>query len=83
VREDWGLATRMKFQRIKVGLGIALVAVFAGCVGYVDGGGGGAVVVDGPGFWGGPWRGGRDVHAFSHRGSVSRGFAHGGGGGRR
>ncbi|HEX3720026.1 MAG TPA: hypothetical protein VH595_18920 [Verrucomicrobiae bacterium] len=75
----------MMFHRVKVGLGIALVAVFAGCVGYVDGGydDGGAVVVNGPGFWGGPWRGGRDVHAFSHRGSVSRGIAHGGGGRRR
>ena len=43
-------------DRIKIGLGIALLAVLTGCVGYVDGGYyGGPVVVPGLGvyFWGG------------------------------
>ena len=36
-------------DRIKIGLGIALLAALTGCVGYVDGGYyGGAVVVPGP-----------------------------------
>jgi hypothetical protein len=69
-------------DRFKVGLGLALVTgmtVLTGCVGYVDGGGyGGAVVAPGPDVFFGFDRG-RDVRAFSHRGAVSRGFAHGGG----
>jgi hypothetical protein len=75
--------------RIKAGLGIALLAAMTGCVGYVDGGydGGGAVVVGAPDayvFGGGPYlERGRDVHVYSHRGFVSRGVAHGGGGRRR
>jgi hypothetical protein len=75
----------MKFHIIKVGLAAAMVAVLAGCVGYVDDGydGGGDVVVEGPGIWSGRYYRGHDVHAFSHRGSVSRGFAHGGGGHHR
>jgi hypothetical protein len=79
-----------RVDRIKTGLGIALLAAMTGCVGYVDGGydgGGGAVVVGAPDayvFGGGPhFERGRDVHAYSHRGSVSRGVAHGGGGRRR
>jgi hypothetical protein len=78
----------MKIHGLRVGLGIALLATVAGCVGYVDGGGyydggGATVVVDTPGVW---WGGGverergRDVHEYSHRGSESRGVAHGGGG---
>jgi hypothetical protein len=35
-------------DRIKIGLGIALLAALTGCVGYVDGGYGGGVVVPGP-----------------------------------
>ena len=36
-------------DRIKIGLGIALLAALTGCVGYVDGGYyGGPVVVPGP-----------------------------------
>jgi len=77
----------MKIDRIKSGLGIVLLATLTGCFGYVDGGGGAAVVVGGPevGFFGGPYERGHDVHAFSNRGAVSRGVAHGGGfgGGRR
>jgi hypothetical protein len=74
-----------RIDRIKIGLGIALLAALTGCVGYVDGGyGGGAVVVGEPDMYvfGGRYEGGRDVHAYSHRGAVSRGVAHGGGGGR-
>jgi hypothetical protein len=79
-------------DRIKVGLGLTLLVALTGCVGYVDGGGDGGVVVDTPGVWvGGVWNGGYigpdRAHAFAHRGAVSRGFAHGGGfhggGGRR
>lgn len=74
-------------DRLKIGLGIALLAVLTGCVGYVDGGyGGGAVVVGGPDavfLGGGHFDRGRDVHAYSARGAVSRSVAHGGGGRRR
>ena len=69
--------------RIKIALGIALLATLTGCVGGyvgVDGGYGGAVVVD-PLFGGGFYDRGRDVHDYSHRGTVSRGVAHSGGGG--
>ncbi|HUD46289.1 MAG TPA: hypothetical protein VMR33_05645 [Candidatus Baltobacteraceae bacterium] len=71
-----------RIDRIKIGLGIALVAGLTGCVGYVGGGyDGGAVVVGAPDTYvfGGPYLPGRDVHVYSHRGFVSRGFAHGGG----
>ena len=69
---------------IKMGLGLALLAALMGCVGYVDGGYGGGVVVPGPyvGVFGGGYERGRDVHAYSHRGVASRGAAHPGGGGR-
>ncbi|HUD48283.1 MAG TPA: hypothetical protein VMR33_15735 [Candidatus Baltobacteraceae bacterium] len=75
----------MKIDLTRVGLGVLLLASLTGCFGYVDGGGGGTVVVGGPdvGFFGGPYDRGRDVHAYSSRGAVSRGVAHGGGGGRR
>ena len=74
-------------DRIKIGLGIVLLAILTGCVGYVDGGYGGAVVVPGPGvvvvpepdvyvFGGGYYERGRDVHDYSHRGSESRAVAH-------
>ena len=72
-------------DRFKIGLGIALLAAFTGCVGYVDGGYGGSVVVPGPPdvfFFGGGFDRGREVHAYSHRGFVSRGVAHPGGRGR-
>jgi hypothetical protein len=80
-------------DRIKIGLGIALLASFAGCVGGyvgVDGGYGGTVVVPvadpyyGGGYYGGGiYERGGDVHGYSHRGSISRAVAHGGGGGVR
>ena len=65
-------------DRIKMGLGIALLAALMGCVGYVGGGYGGAVVVPEPDVYlfGGGYERGRDVHAYSHRGSESRAVAH-------
>jgi hypothetical protein len=74
---------------IKIGLGVALLAALMGCVGYVDGGYGGAVVVPGPVFvpgpsvyfYGGGYERGRDVRVYSHRGVESRGVAHPDGGG--
>jgi hypothetical protein len=62
-------------DRIKIGLGIAVLAGLTGCVGYVDGG-----YVDVTTvrewwwrslmhvFWGGGYDRGRDVHDYSHRG---------------
>jgi len=70
-------------DRIKIGLGIALLAALTGCVGGyvgVDGGYGGTVVVD-PLFGGGFYDRGGDVRGYSHRGSASRAVAHPGGGG--
>jgi hypothetical protein len=66
-------------DRIKIGLGIALLASLTGCVGYVDGGYyGGPGVVSGPNvsFWGGDYDRGRDVHVYSQRGVASRAVAH-------
>jgi hypothetical protein len=71
-------------DRIKMGLVIVLLATSMGCVGYVDGGPGGAVVVADPdvyvfggGYYGGGYHGGgRDVHTYSQRGSASRAVAH-------
>jgi hypothetical protein len=72
-------------DRIKLALGATLLVTFMGCVGYVDGGYGGDVVVGGPVVVGGVWDGGfigRDVaHGYSGRGAASRGAAHAGGGG--
>jgi hypothetical protein len=71
---------------IKLSLGVTLLVAMTGCVGYVDGGGGGDVVVGGPVVVGGVWDAGfvgrGEAHGYSHRGAASRGFAHGGGGGR-
>jgi hypothetical protein len=74
-----------QMERIKAGLGIALLTALTGCVGYVDGGGG-VVAVPGPDVvvFGGGYDRGRDVHAYSQRGAVSRAVAHPAGhGGRR
>jgi hypothetical protein len=70
------------FNCLKLALTMALLAGSAGCVGYAGGGydyvGGGAVVVEPDvSFYGGFYDRGHEVHAFSHRGSESRGFAHG------
>jgi hypothetical protein len=73
-------------DRIKIGLGIALLAALTGCVGWVDGGGGygGAVVVAEPDIYlfGGGYDRGRDVHDYSRRGGESRVVAHPSGGGQ-
>ena len=66
--------------RIRILLVGALLATVIGCVGYVDGGYGGGVVVADPDvyvFGGGGYYGrGRDVHDYSHRGAASRAVAH-------
>jgi len=76
-----------QIDRIKIGLAIAgLSLLTGGCVGYVDGGYGGAVIVaPAPDvfLFGGGYDRGRDVHGYSQRGSESRAVAHGGGGGGR
>ena len=75
---------------INVGIGLILAVVLAvsltGCVGYIDGGYGGyddgGYYDSGPDvylFGGGGYGRGRDVHAYSQRGAVSRGVAHAGG----
>jgi hypothetical protein len=69
-------------DRIKLGLGMALLAAFTGCVGYVGGGYyGGPVVVPAPSvyFWGGDYDRGREVHVYSQRGYESRATVHRGG----
>jgi hypothetical protein len=70
-------------DQIKIVFGIALLAALTGCVGYVDGGYGGDVVVGGPVVVGGVWDAGfvgRDVvHGYSSRGAASRSVAHSGG----
>jgi hypothetical protein len=75
---------------IKIGCGIALLATLMGCVGYVDAGYSGAVVVSEPVFvrgpdvyfYGGGYERGRDVRVYSHRGYESRAVAHPGHGER-
>jgi hypothetical protein len=70
---------------VKVGLAMLVLAASSGCVGYVDGGYGGTVVVPGPdvGIYGGFHDRGADVHAYHDRGIRSRGIAHPGGVGPR
>jgi hypothetical protein len=67
-------------DRIKIGLILALLTTLIGCVGvgYVDRGYSDTVVVPGPDIYvfGGGYERGRDVHAYSHRGVVSRAVAH-------
>ena len=80
-------------NRVKLGLGIALLGTLTGCVGYVDGGYsgvgyGGTVVLPAPDlfFYGGGYERGHEVRGYSHRGYESRAVAHptrGGPGGRR
>ncbi|MGD1020733.1 MAG: hypothetical protein ABSA12_15580 [Verrucomicrobiia bacterium] len=68
-------------DRIKMGLAVVLLATLMGCVGYVDGGYGGTVVVADPDpdvyvLGGGYYGGGHDIHAYSNRGAASRAVAH-------
>jgi hypothetical protein len=69
-----------RFDRVKLGLGIALLVISAGCIVPVGGGyDGGEVVVPGPPdvlLFGGGYERGRDVHAYSQRGFASRAAAH-------
>jgi len=82
-------------MKLRYALLLILPVLLTGCVGYgrggYGGGYGGGYVDDGgyyggdPGpdvyLFGGNYDRGRDVQAYSHRGSVSRAFAHSGGGG--
>jgi hypothetical protein len=72
-------------NRIKLGLGIVLLATLTGCIGWVGGDGS-----DGGGGWwggrdtyvfGGGYDRGHDVRAYSNRGAASRAAAHPSGGG--
>ena len=65
-------------DRIRIGAASVLLMVLTGCVGFVGGGYGSAVVVPGPDvyFWGGDYDRGRDVHVYSQRGVESRAVAH-------
>jgi hypothetical protein len=77
--------TSRAFDAIKLGAVITLLTTLTGCVGYVDGGYGGAVVVaPGPDLYlfGGGYDRGRDVRGYSDRGASSRGMGHSGGGRR-
>jgi hypothetical protein len=75
-------AVNGSFNRIKFGLGVVLMTALSGCVGYVDGGYGGTVIVPGPDvyFWGGDYDRGHAVREYSHRGFESRAVAHSSGG---
>jgi hypothetical protein len=71
--------TNSRVDRTKRGLGIALLAALTGCVGYVDTGYRGAVVVvPEPDVYvfGGYYEGGVYVHDYGRRGYESRGRAH-------
>ena len=72
-------------DRIRIGLGIALLAVLTGCVGYWGGGYVGPVVVAEPGvyFYDGYYESGPYWHDYSHRGHESRETAHHEGGQER
>ncbi len=88
------LSAARQARRLRLGIGMAvvipLVGSLTGCLGYVDGGYGGygddgGYYDVGPGpdlfLFGGDYDRGRDVQAYSHRGSASRATAHAGGGG--
>ena len=84
---------RCSARRIRICLRLLVVVTtigcLTGCIGYADGGYGGygdyGGYDDGPGpdlyLFGGDYGRGRDVQAYSHRGSMSRSMAHAGGGG--
>ena len=69
-----------RLDRIRIGMGGALLATGIGCVGYVGPDYGDAVVVPGPDVYlfGGDYERGRDVREHSHRGFESRAAAHSG-----
>ena len=65
-------------DQIKLGLLVAALAAFTGCVGYVDGGYSSTVFVPGPDVYlfGGGYERREDVHVYSHRGYESRVVVH-------
>jgi hypothetical protein len=75
------MSVKPKIELIAIGVAIVLMATLVGCVGYVDGGYGGAVVVGGPEVtvFGGGFERGREVHEYSRRGGDSRAAGHSGG----
>ena len=77
-RIDGAKKANAPVRGIAAGLGIALLTVLVGCVGYVDGGYGGVVAAPEPDVYifGGGYEHGRDVHFDSHRGHESRAVAH-------
>ena len=91
VRQAKRFSGRIRFALGLFGL-MTVMGCLTGCVGYADGGYGGyggygdyGGYDDGPGpdlyLFGGDYGRGHDVQAYSHRGSMSRSMAHGGGGG--
>jgi len=65
--------------RINAGVGLVLLTLATGCLGYMDAGyGGPVVVVPGPDalFFDTYYEGGRATHDYSHRGYASHGSAH-------
>ncbi len=66
-------------DQLRIGFGVLVAAGLTGCVGYVGGGYGGAVVVaPGPDLYlfGGGYERGHDVHEYSRRGAESHAVAH-------
>ena len=79
-----------RIVRAAAGAGLlasALSFSMAGCIGYVEGDGGGAVVAEPDFFWFGGYGDGGHARDYGRRGGESRGFGGGGrgagGGGRR
>jgi hypothetical protein len=70
--------TKRKYLKINLALGMVLIAVLTGCVGYVDGGYGGAVVEPDVTLYGGYGWG--HWHDYDNRGHASWGGSHGWGG---
>ncbi|MES2309800.1 MAG: hypothetical protein V4507_13165 [Verrucomicrobiota bacterium] len=72
--------TSYRLGPFKIILGLALIATFYGCVGWVDNGGSysGGVIVSEPyySFYDGGYGGGYEYRNYSHRGYASRSHSH-------
>ena len=75
----------IKGWTVQVLVGLGLSVALTGCVGYVQGDGGGVVVAEPDLFWFGGYGDGGHARDYGFRGGNSRGFGgrDGGGGGRR